>query len=319
MTASEQPFERRRWNARAEPASPRVSFEELEIRAADGASLRARALEPPPDRPLRGTIVLAHASFGDKSSFGGNDGEGLANDLAASGLRAVAFDFRGHGDSAGSFDFDDVVRRDLPAVVECARARAEDRPVVVVGHSLGGVAALAAQGTGRIRADALVVVGATVWLRAFEPSRARWAMKRALAAVFSSSGGRPNGPGGRGGAESGRGGALLRRLLHEASAHGLAELVRPVRENAWVSTDRREDYAAALAQVRVPVAAVFGEHDHVICPRAAGTAFVRATGGKLALFDAPSGHRALCSDPAARRVVADAVEWSIAAASRAVA
>ena len=59
--------------------------------------------------------------------------------LAHRGFRAVAFDQRGHGDSTGTAS-------DLPEFADDAAAmiRAEPPPVVVVGASLGGLAAIAA-------------------------------------------------------------------------------------------------------------------------------------------------------------------------------
>src|SRR5688572_2133309 len=82
-------------------ATPRASFEELEIHAADGAVLRAVLDDPPDGAPFRCTLVLAHAMFCSKSTFGRRDRPGFASALAARGFRTVAFDFRGHGDSSG--------------------------------------------------------------------------------------------------------------------------------------------------------------------------------------------------------------------------
>ena len=43
--------------------APRASFEELEIRTADGVALRAVVDDPPEGVMLRGTCVMAHALF----------------------------------------------------------------------------------------------------------------------------------------------------------------------------------------------------------------------------------------------------------------
>ena len=120
---------------------------------------------------------MAHAMFARQSAF-----KFVAPLFRDRGWRVVTFDFRGHGKSACSdFGYDDFVERDLPAVVECVRARNERGPVALLGHSLGGHVALAAQGCGLVSLDALVLVaGANLWLRDFEPNAAIWSAKRAI-------------------------------------------------------------------------------------------------------------------------------------------
>jgi predicted alpha/beta hydrolase len=137
---------------------PRISYEEIEIRTADGLTLRAEVEEPD---ELRATAVLAHAILARKSAFGRREEPGIAQALSEKGFRTIAFDFRGHGDSSHPSDwtYDDLVWRDLPAVVGAARARADDKPVLVVGHALGGHVALASQAARSIDADAIVAIG----------------------------------------------------------------------------------------------------------------------------------------------------------------
>lgn len=286
--------------------APRVSFEELEIRTSDGATLRALVDDPPEGVSLRGTLVLAHAMLARKSSFGRRDRPGLSSALAARGFRTVAFDFRGHGDSRPppgvSWCYDDLVRQDLPAVVACARARDEGLPVIVVGHSLGGHVALAAQGTGRIAADALVAVGASVWLRELEGSRLRWGVKRAIAravlAVSARAGGVPA--------------RRLRLGSDDAPAPFVDDLRRLVADGAWRSADGEDDYLRSLARVKVPVAAVVGDRDRVLCPPSAGEALARRCAGAVACFHAPVGHMALVTSAAGHPSVVAAVAWALA-------
>ena len=90
---------------------------------------------------------------------------GLAQLFSAEGWRTIAFDFRGHGEStlregARDWGYDDLVRWDLPAVVACARARSDHKPVVVVGHSLLGRVALTVE-----RIDEELEEEAWAWLR----------------------------------------------------------------------------------------------------------------------------------------------------------
>jgi len=190
------------------------------------------------------------------------------------GWRVVAFDFRGHGDSraaaarrpaagraaADDYGYDDLVALDLPAVCAFARARAGRKlPVVVVGHSLGGHAALAAQGTGAMAVDAVVAFASSPWVRAFEPSPVRWWAKRAqLAGVL---------------ALARRVGRLPARLLRLGSDDEPLRLVEDFARFArigWASADGRVDYLASLARVGVPVLQVVSEGDRRDCPPACG-------------------------------------------------
>lgn len=292
--------------------APRASFEELEIRTSDGVALRAIVDDPPEGVALRGTCVMAHAMFARKSEFGRRDRAGLAQAYAAKGWRTIAFDFRGHGEStmakgAPEWGYDDLVRLDLPAVVECARARSEDKPVVVVGHSLGGHVAAAAQGTGRLAADGIVLIGANVWLRQLENSRVRWAGKLALARVMRES--------------VGRLGCLPARRMRigsdDASGRYIRDLLRFIDGNTWGSADGRDDYLASMKRVVVPVCAVSSDGDHVTCHPASADAFARLCGGPVELVHitrsddgkrAP-GHMEMVTTNRALSKLAQALEW----------
>jgi predicted alpha/beta hydrolase len=301
----------RTWEVR-DSALPRASFEETEIRTADGVSLRAVVNDPPPGVPLAGTCVLAHAMFARKSEWGRRDRPGMADAFAALGHRTIAFDFRGHGDSAiapgGTWGYDDLVRLDLPAVVDCARARGEGRPVMVVGHSLGGHVALAAQGTGAMKADAVVSIAGNVWLRELEPSRVRWAAKVAITRAFTSVT-----------AGAGRFPArALRMGSDDESVAYVGDLSRAVTEGAWRSADGRDDYLASLANVRIPVASVASEGDRINCHADCAEAFVRRCAGPVRIVRVtrsddggpPPGHMEIVTTDRARSAVFAALAWA---------
>jgi pimeloyl-ACP methyl ester carboxylesterase len=80
--------------------------------------------------------------------------------LAAEGWRVIALDLRGHGDSdrspAGDYRLDDFAA-DVTAV-----SRALPTPPVLVGASLGGLAALAAVARAGVQAPALILVDISV-------------------------------------------------------------------------------------------------------------------------------------------------------------
>lgn len=285
--------------------TPRASYEELEIRAFDGARLRAIVEEPPAGTPIRASIVLAHAMFVRKSSFGRRGKPGLARALADRGLRAIAFDFRGHGDSAPppgeSWAYDDLVRSDLPAVVDYARAQ-DELPILVLGHSLGGHVALAAQGTKPL-ADAIVLASTNVWHRSFEPSRLRWAGKIAIASAMLLGSERANGLRAR----------RLRLGTDDASAAYVRDLVRITLQDRWRSADGHDDYLEALSTITIPVASVLASDDRVLCHPASGEAFVRRCGGPIEIFRTVGGHMGtVTGDPAPALA---AVDWALAQVS----
>ena len=291
--------------------APRSSFEELEIRTADGVALRAVVDDPPEGVTLRGTCVMAHAMFARKTEFGRRERPGFAQACAASGWRTIAFDFRGHGESslakgAPEWGYDDLVRLDLPAVVDCARARSEDKPVIVLGHSLGGHVALAAQGSGKMAADGIVVVATNLWLRELETSRVRWAAKVALMRVMEES--------------VARIGLLPARQLRMGSDDASGRFVRDLlrfKRDSWKSDDGRDDYLASLARVLVPVCAVSSAGDRVMCHPASADAFARRCSGPVELVHvtrsddgrrAP-GHMDLVTTDRARTKLLAALAW----------
>ncbi len=224
------------------------------MQTADGIKLRADVRDPPWRTSRRGTLILAHAMMARKGEF---EHAGFASFFAQRGWRTVAFDFRGHGDSAlpggaAPVRYDDFVRQDLPAMVASARLRTKNGPVVVVGHSLGAHTALASQAVGALGADALVFIAGGIWLRAHEPSTARWYLKRATM-------------------------RLVAKLADQADALP----ARLVEEGRWTSEDGAIDYAAALPQVTVPLYALSSRGDLLISPPESVAAMVAGTSSPL--------------------------------------
>ncbi|MEU4651626.1 alpha/beta fold hydrolase [Nocardia fluminea] len=80
------------------------------------------------------TVLLLHAGGEHRGVW-----VPVASRIAAAGFRTVAFDLRGHGDSTGEAN---VLRAVVEDVVEMVRR--EPAPLVVVGASVGGLAAIAA-------------------------------------------------------------------------------------------------------------------------------------------------------------------------------
>jgi pimeloyl-ACP methyl ester carboxylesterase len=105
----------------------------------------AYALFEPPDRPLGGVVILHGAGSSKESHFD------FARLCRASGLAAVCFDQRGHGDSDGALD--DRVVDDVAAI---RTLLPRDRPAGLRGSSMGGWLALVA--AERVRAAAVVAI-----------------------------------------------------------------------------------------------------------------------------------------------------------------
>lgn len=116
------------------------------------------------------TVLLLHAGGEHRGVWAP-----VAERLTESGLRSVAYDLRGHGESSGRPTTLRTVAADVSEMV----AR-EPAPIVVTGASLGGYAALAALAEPSIacRVAGLVLVEAVPNL---DPSRARsWLARRGL-------------------------------------------------------------------------------------------------------------------------------------------
>jgi putative redox protein len=95
-----------------------------------------------PDAPVRGWALFAHCFACGKDSLAGVY---IARALARAGIGSVRFDFAGVGQSEGTF-FSGGVESDAQDIAHAARAMAEAGfpPELLIGHSLGGTAVVAA-------------------------------------------------------------------------------------------------------------------------------------------------------------------------------
>jgi predicted alpha/beta hydrolase len=295
---------------RGRPSLPRV--EEIEVRTRDGWSLRTDVHEPL-GAPA-GVAVLAHAFMARRTQFYRSQHGGLAGFLVGLGWRVIVVDFRTHGDSGpgahegGTYGYDDLVTRDMSAICAFARSRAGARlPVVVVGHSLGGHVALAAQGTGAIDVEAIVGIAASPWIAEFEPSRTRWLIKRAVLRAAL--------------AMSRRVGRFPCRSLGRGSddepCGSLEDFDRFARSGAWASADGRADYLVSLGRIRVPVLGVVSEGDKLECAPVCGERLLNRTGGPHRLLrverrddgSPPPGHMGLVTSGRVRKAWGEIEAW----------
>jgi putative redox protein len=107
----------------------------------DGHKLAAR-LEFPVDKAPAGFAVFAHCFTCNKNYHAPRN---ISADLAGQGYGVLSFDFTGLGDSEGEFA-DTSFSSTVEDLVDAARfLEAEyQQPSLLVGHSLGGAAAIVA-------------------------------------------------------------------------------------------------------------------------------------------------------------------------------
>lgn len=110
----------------------------------DGVTIRGDLLEPQAADMAAPVVVLVHGWTGDSSTM-----LHLAEPLLADSLPVVVFDVRSHGrsDAAPAVTVRHF-RDDLMAVLQWIREQRPGRPIAVVGHSLGGSAAILARARG---------------------------------------------------------------------------------------------------------------------------------------------------------------------------
>lgn len=248
-------------------------------------------------------LILAVHGYGD---YGPSTFSGPAAYWAERGFLTYAYDQRGFGRNAsrGRWPGVDGLIADIGAVAAILRARHPDLPLFVVGHSMGGGAALAAAGEG-LAADGLVLAAPAVWGgdRLALPLRAAaWA--GALVAPDK----RWTGDG----------------VVEIQASDNIAALVALGRDPLYlgrpssrelVGLIRVMDRAVAAApRVATPALMLYGERDEV-APRSAVLAAHDALAGPKDLILYPEGWHLLFRDLQARRVWTDVADWIAARAA----
>ena len=108
------------------------------ITTADGLALHLREWPAGADAPVRGTVLIVHGLGEHIGRYAQ-----VAARLNAAGWTVAGHDQRGHGASVGArgaLAHADSLLRDLALVIDALRA-AHSGPLVLLGHSLGGLVA----------------------------------------------------------------------------------------------------------------------------------------------------------------------------------
>lgn len=260
------------------------------VAAPDGTELLVRRWTP--RREPWASLLLVHGIAEHSGRY-----EHVGDHLAGGGIDVEAYDLRGFGGSGGRRAWVDRWERqhdDLEARLRAVRAGAAGRPVVVYGHSLGGLIALGQALTERPRPDLLVLSAPAI-----EATIPAW--KRMAAAVLGRIA-----PGAR--IPNDFDGSLLSR----DPAVGERYLADPLNEHrttarfAAAALAEQRRVRAALAGLGIPTLVVHGTDDRIV--PAASTAALAAVPG-VTRHEYPGLRHEVHNEPEWAVVLDDVVAW----------
>jgi alpha-beta hydrolase superfamily lysophospholipase len=128
-------------------------MDHVTITTSDGVRLSVRTWKP--SGTPRAHVVLVHgftASTADRKVLS------VAGDLTSAGFDVFAYDARGHGRSGGATTLGNLERHDVAAAIEAVRATNTTGPIVVVGASMGAIAALHSATVAERPVDGIVTI-----------------------------------------------------------------------------------------------------------------------------------------------------------------
>jgi Lysophospholipase len=262
-----------------------------QVGARDGTSLVIRHWPVPSSEPWA-SMLLVHGLAEHSGRY-----ERVGAQLAAAGIDTYAFDLRGFGGSGGpraSVDRWSQLHDDLEERLVAIRSLAPARPLVLYGHSLGGLIALGYVLDGRARPDLLVLsapaIGAKIplWQRALVGSLRRVAP-----------------------------GVLLSNRLDTRDLSSIPEVQAnyisdPLNQHkstvrfAHAAFGEQRRVAAALDRLSIPTLVVHGGLDRVV-PTVTSAALEGRTGVTRRVY--PGFLHELHNEPDGARVINDIVGW----------
>lgn len=278
----------------AAAGNPRVEGEQSSFTGARGVRIHQRTWVP--EQPPEGVIVIAHG-FAEHSGRYAR----VAARLVAQGLAVRAADHRGHGLSGGRrtsvVHFDDYVD-DLTSVITKAREQWPSVPVIVLGHSMGGLVVLSLAVRGDTPIEGLVASAPAACPR--DVSKLVLTAGRALSRVAPNVG-------------------VLRLPLNRISrdpavvdAYNNDPLVfrTPIRARLgaeWISTIDRVD--AGLPALRVPLLVMQGTADGLVDPGCGPHIYDRAGSRDKTLKMYDGLWHEIFNEPEREHVIDDLCVW----------
>ena len=258
--------------------------------AADGTKLLVRRWAPP--GPAWASVLLVHGIAEHSGRY-----ELVGNRFAAAGLDVQAYDQRGFGASAGTrayVDRWDQQLNDLGERLRIVRSDAAGRPVVLYGHSLGGLIALGYVLTDRAKPDILVLSAPAI-----EANVPGW--KRTMARILSRVAPRTPIPNAFDGALLSRDRDVAERYLSDP----LNEHVTTARFGAEVLVEQAR-VQSALARLALPTLVIHGADDTLV-PPSASAPLGELTG--VTRREYPGIRHELHHEPEGPSIIDDVVGW----------
>ena len=263
--------------ATAPLTKPPLNMTPLNVVSSDSHRVSVRLFKPV-ESP-RAVLLLGHAMMTNSKSMDKPKGKGFASYLTDQGFLCYLIDARGRGLDAvpahkgNDWSYDDLMLKDLPATIDAIRQRHPDTPFLMIGHSLfahGGLGLLGKEVDTPL--DGIVCFAANVWIPQLDSSIKRRIKKRAQLGVFN-------------------GFALAFKRFpakklkfgneDEAKTYTLSFL-KWWKRDRWETLDQSWDYLKGLGNVRVPVLAIAGKGDDLMChPECSETFFSHLTGAPV--------------------------------------
>lgn len=260
---------------------------------AGGLEIHWRAWSPPD--PARAVVLIAHGAAEHSGRY-----EWVAGRLVERGLAVLALDHRGHGRSDGPRAYVDRVEHavaDLDALARLAADREPGVPLFLLGHSMGGMIALAYALDHQEKLAGLVLSAPLALLPV--PAAARLAA-RTLGTVA------PRLPVARiDGSTVSRDPAVVAAYDSDPLNHRRPLPARTVAELlATVAT-----FPDRLPDLRLPLLTVYGTGDRLVDPRASRLVDDRAGSADKTLIAYDGLYHEVLNEPERERVLADVADW----------